>query len=59
VSGKQRSFVKYKQKYGELDVFGAESVVQVEGTDGVAFVLSAISDDLSDLETGRYRPVRT
>ena len=46
-----RSYVRYRQKYAGLEVFGAEMIVQVNAGNRVVAVISDIMRDTSSLDT--------
>ena len=48
---KERSYVRYKQRYAGLEVFGAEMIVQVNKAGGIDAVISDIMQDTSALDT--------
>jgi len=45
------SYVRYKQRYGGLEVFGAEMIVQVNSSGGIEAVISDIMRDTGVLDT--------
>jgi len=47
-----RSYVRYRQTYAGLEVFGAEVIVQVNAAGGIAAVMSDIMRDTQALDTG-------
>jgi Zn-dependent metalloprotease len=47
-----RTFVRYKQTYAGLDVFGAEMIVQVNADGGIDCAISDIMRDTTLLDTG-------
>jgi len=50
-AGNGRSYVRYKQKYAGLEVFGAEMIVQVNAAGGIDAVISDIMRDTGALDT--------
>lgn len=48
-----RTYVRYQQMYGDLKVFGAEMVVQVNAAGGIDAVMSDIMRDTEALDTGK------
>lgn len=48
-----RSYVRYRQTYAGLEVFGAEVIVQVNAVGGIAAVMSDIMRDTEALDTGK------
>lgn len=46
-----RTYVRYQQMYGDLKVFGAEMVMQVNATGGIDAVMSDIMRDTQALDT--------
>ncbi len=51
--GKERHFVRYKQTYSGLDVFGAEAIVQIDSQGNVVSVVSDIMCDTYSLDAGK------
>lgn len=48
-----RSYVRYRQTYAGLEVFGAEVIVQVNAVGGIAAVMSDIMRDTQALDMGK------
>jgi Zn-dependent metalloprotease len=48
-----RTYVRYRQRYARLEVFGGEIIVQVSATGGIEAVISDIMRDTSAFDTQR------
>ena len=48
---KERSYVRYRQMYAGLEVFGAEMIIQVNSSGGIEAVISDIMRDTSAIDT--------
>ena len=48
----KRSFLRYKQVYAGLEVFGAEIIVQVDAEGGIKSVVSDLMEETSILDSG-------
>jgi hypothetical protein len=47
-----RSYIRYRQKYADLEVYSAAMTIQVDQSGGVEAVISDIQGDTSPLDTG-------
>ncbi len=48
-----RSYVRYQQTYADLEVFGAQMIVEVDETGNIGAVISDIMRDTTELDTGK------